>query len=723
MNSNNTLPNEIRSKVFKLTPPWLRGWKGLWVLSAGIYLVVYSLWLFLKWTDPRYELLIAGLAYLPLGIFSAICASYAANQKMLNQDTRRAWVFIAFSMVSLSLADIIYTILESTRGIGFPDIPDIFYLLFYPLAFMGLTIIPTRVYDPSQKKTWKIDLAIMIVSATSLLWYFIIAPTAVAGGESWAEILVAGAYPAMDVLLLASVASILFRRSEINTRYSLYLLGAGLLFYIIGDIGYAWQVLQDLYLTGSWVDIFWTLSYFIIGLAALRQTSLHLTETDIGEKTHANWQTSLLPFIALSVSVIVSFYASSTGDGTGIRTNGLILGTAIAVFLTITRQIITMRENSRLVDDLNLASDQLRENAKILEERVVERTGELEGQTRRLQLAAQIARDAASARNIETLLDQVTILILNRFNLYHTGIYLLDQKREYVVLTASPTEAGKQMIANNHKIGIREENIISRVAATGEPRISPSIEPGMLRLRNPLLPNTRSEMALPLKAENRTIGVLDVQSDQPQTFHEEDVAIMQIITDQLAIAIERTRLLQQVEENLRELQQVHGRSTRESWKSLAESGLIGNTGYHFDNMRIQGITVIPKLGAEAMQAGKLVMQGADGNTQSKQALAAIPVKLRGQSIGVVTVKLRENYNPDTIKTIEQAVERLASSLESARLFEEARSRADREQAIAHVTTSISSATELDGILRTTVEEIGKSLGNSEVSIQLLEYLE
>lgn len=230
-------------------------------------------------------------------------------------------------------------------------------------------------------------------------------------------------------------------------------------------------------------------------------------------------------------------------------------------------------------------------------------------------------------------------------------------------------------------------------------------------------------MALPLKVENRTIGVLDVQSDQPQAFNENDIAIMQVLADQLGVAIERARLLQQVEEYLKEIRRVSGDSTRDSWKSLAERGMLKNKGYRFDNVRIQPVNAAHDLGVSAMQSGKSIIQQEDGISQSGQALAAIPVKLRGQSIGVITVRLKEGYTANTISTLEQAVERLASSLESARLFEEARLRADREQAISHVTTAISSAPEFDAILRTTVEEIGRSLGNAEVSIQLTENLE
>jgi GAF domain-containing protein len=390
------------------------------------------------------------------------------------------------------------------------------------------------------------------------------------------------------------------------------------------------------------------------------------------------------------------------------------------IFLGFFSALAGRRQDSinEKMEELRRQDTELRNTQSDLEKRVVDRTREIESQTLRLRVVAEIAKDTTTARNVDELLQRGARLIHERFNFYQTGIFMLDNIREFAVLIASPTEAGKQMIDDGHRLRVGEVGIVGRVAATGEPRITLDTGMDAIHFNNPLLPNTRSEMALPIKVENRTVGVLDIQSDQSQAFNEDDVAIMQTLTDQMAIAIERTRLLQQVEENLKELQQAYGLSTRESWKSLAESGLLSNAGYRFDNVRIQPIITPPEIGMEAMQSGKMVVRNGRGTEQVKQVTAAIPVKLRGQSIGVVTVKLKEGYSSKTINTIEQAVERLATSLESARLFEEARSRADREQAIAHVTSSISSATEFDTILRTTVEEVGKSLGDSEVSIQI-----
>jgi GAF domain-containing protein len=224
-------------------------------------------------------------------------------------------------------------------------------------------------------------------------------------------------------------------------------------------------------------------------------------------------------------------------------------------------------------------------------------------------------------------------------------------------------------------------------------------------------------MALALKVENQVIGVLDVQSDQPQAFGENDIAIMQILADQLATAIARTRLLEQVEQNLRDLEQAYGRFTREGWKTLSESGLLNKIGYRFDNIRIQPIAEVPTLGEEAMANGTLVSRR-DEHASDKN-FVAIPIKLRGQTIGVVSANLKDGYTQNTIATLELAIERLALSLESARLYEEARLRADREQRIAQIASNIGSATEFDSILRTTVEEVGRILGDTEVSIQIV----
>jgi len=230
-----------------------------------------------------------------------------------------------------------------------------------------------------------------------------------------------------------------------------------------------------------------------------------------------------------------------------------------------------------------------------------------------------------------------------------------------------------------------------------------------------LLPDTRSEMALPLKVENMIIGVIDIQSGQPQAFNQDDIAIMQVMADQLATAIERTRLLEELERNLHELERAHGQYTREGWQTFGRSGRMINQGYRFNNIRIEPITELPSVGNEALATGTIVRSNGDNATN----VIAIPIKLRGQTIGVVNAKLKEGFGENTLATMGSAIERLASALESARLYEEASLRADREQSISQVTSAISASTEYEDILRVVVTEIGTMLNDTEVAIQIL----
>lgn len=380
-----------------------------------------------------------------------------------------------------------------------------------------------------------------------------------------------------------------------------------------------------------------------------------------------------------------------------------------------TRAIIDRQDEiGALAKSYNQMAAQLQETIGGLEQRVAERTKELENQTLRLRAAAEIARDSTSARDLGELLERSAQLILKRFSFYHTGIFLLDHNREFAVLAASPTEAGRKMLATNHKLRVGEIGIVGRVAATGEPRITLDTGIDAVHFNNPFLPNTRSEMALPLKADNVVIGVLDIQSEEPQAFTEDDIAIMQTLADQLATAIERTRLLQEVERNLKELESAYGQYTEENWRRLADRTQAGNKGYRFDNIRIEALNRFPELGEKTFETGSTTI-----STENHQSTVAIPIKLRGQTIGVISLKLKEDYAEDTISTIELASERLASALESARLYEEARLRADREQSISRVTTAISSTSVYEEILQTTVREIGATLKDAEVSIQVI----
>jgi GAF domain-containing protein len=176
-----------------------------------------------------------------------------------------------------------------------------------------------------------------------------------------------------------------------------------------------------------------------------------------------------------------------------------------------------------------------------------------ETQRRATQLAtaAAVARDATAILDVDHLLDETMSLISKQFGFYHAGIFLLDERDEYAVLQAASSEGGRRMLERGHKLRVGEVGIVGYVASTGEPRVALDVGEDTAHFAHPDLPNTRSEMALPLKVQDRVIGVLDVQSTQEAAFSEDDVAVLQTMADQLATAIANARLFEQVQRRAR----------------------------------------------------------------------------------------------------------------------------------------------------------------------------
>jgi PAS domain S-box-containing protein len=191
-------------------------------------------------------------------------------------------------------------------------------------------------------------------------------------------------------------------------------------------------------------------------------------------------------------------------------------------------------------------------HADELEERVTERTAELERRTMQLQTAAEVARDATTAHDLSSLLERAVNLVRERFGFYYAGIFLVDAQGEYAVLRAATGEAGRQMIESRHKLKVGETGIVGHATDSGKPHIALDVGSDAAHFKNPFLPDTRSETALPLQVGGRVIGALDVQSTQEAAFGEDDIATLQIMADQLAVAIERTRLFEQVQVALEE---------------------------------------------------------------------------------------------------------------------------------------------------------------------------
>jgi GAF domain-containing protein len=360
-----------------------------------------------------------------------------------------------------------------------------------------------------------------------------------------------------------------------------------------------------------------------------------------------------------------------------------------------------------------------------LEQRVAERTTDLElsrqqsvKRANELQSISEISKIITGEQKLENLLPLITRLVSERFNFYHTGIFLIDSTHQFAILQAANSSGGKIMLERGHKLEVGESGIVGYVAGSGLPRISLDVGQDAVFFNNPDLPNTRSEMALPLKVYDRTVGVLDVQSESPGAFTENDINTLSILADQIAIALENTRLFTQTQQALDEAQALYRQNLQEGWKTFSrEKEFIGYQQSLTSGKKLTEIVESDEI-QQAMNRGEVLIFHADGVTQ--EASIVVPIKLRGQIIGNINIKAptkNRQWSADEVNLAETISERLSIALENARLIQESQRQVIKEQTISEVTGKIGASINLKNVLQTAVEELGRAMPGSDVIIQ------
>ncbi len=208
----------------------------------------------------------------------------------------------------------------------------------------------------------------------------------------------------------------------------------------------------------------------------------------------------------------------------------------------------------QVADQLSLAL----ENARLFQE--TKRAEEaLKRQNEYLAAAAEIGRLVTSTLDLNTIFSRTVNLVRERFGYYHAAIFLVEETGFNVALREATGAAGAEMKARQHSLPLNDNSIVGRVAQRGEPVIANDTAQEPTHHKNPLLPETRAEAALPLRVGSRIIGALDIQSTSVGAFTPDDQSVLQILADQVAIAIDNARsfeLSQQAVKEMREIDHV-----------------------------------------------------------------------------------------------------------------------------------------------------------------------
>jgi len=389
--------------------------------------------------------------------------------------------------------------------------------------------------------------------------------------------------------------------------------------------------------------------------------------------------------------------SSQTGYDDIVVAAVLLFMTASVLRVIIQRLTDSLHEAESIAKMQEEANLELQELQIGLEQRVDQRTAELQNRVTQLQTISQVSQIIAGIQNLDELLPRIAELISQRFEIYHTGIFLVDNQNEYAVLQAANSAGGQNMLARGHRLRVGAQGIVGNVTSTGQARIALDVGEDAVYFDNPDLPDTRSEMALPLKVAGQTFGALDLQSTQPNAFGDEDIQTLSILADQVAIAIQNARSFEQSRQAIEDAEVAYRQMTGQTWQQVTAQKKV--LGYEYDGATSKPIT----------------------DASKDESSLSIPLMLRGQTIGKLKLSALESdrkWTEDELAMAQAAAERTALTLESARLLEEAQRRATRERVIGDISSSISTFSDMEGILRTAVQQLGRRMGGAEVFLEL-----
>jgi GAF domain-containing protein/HAMP domain-containing protein len=387
----------------------------------------------------------------------------------------------------------------------------------------------------------------------------------------------------------------------------------------------------------------------------------------------------------------------------------------IAAGDTQIRAVVTSQDEiGRLAGSFNEMTDQLGELIGNLENRVQERTLEIEKRSAQIAGAAEVGSYIASIHQIDALLSQVTLLISEKFGFYHVGIFLLDEAGEYAVLRAANSEGGQRMLARGHKLAVGQTGIVGYVTAQRQPRIALDVGQDAVFFNNPDLPDTHSEMAVPLISSGELLGALDVQSTAPDAFTQEDIEILQLLADQVATAFQNAQLFASVQQALQAAHTAYGELSQRAWIELLEE--TPEIGFQSASEQVEFARSVWKPESEqALTTGEIVQGNGAAHT------LALPIKIRDVVIGVIdTYKHIDSgdWTEEEVSTLKNITSQLGVALESARLYEETQFRAESERLVGEITAHIRETMDVDYVLQTAAQEIREALNLAEVEIRL-----
>lgn len=372
------------------------------------------------------------------------------------------------------------------------------------------------------------------------------------------------------------------------------------------------------------------------------------------------------------------------------------------VDFSIASTVITVATNmlksafSRVVYQMQVAFQALNMERQNLEDKVQERTAELESRMSQLRASTTTARTIAETQEITELLKKAAELISERFEYYHVGIFILDKQRGIAFLQAASSDIGKAMIGQVFRIEPDRKNPVAMVVENNRTIITHDLDRSNF-VRDANFPLTRSRMIMPLSVRGNMIGILDIHSDQPRAFSTQDAEILQTLADLTAISFDNVRLIDETRNLLSQLEASTALQTQRTWSKF--------TSRHKNAYLYTPAGVRPVFAPDRSDHG-------DG--------LHMPIVLHGQTIGRIKLRKRKGISNDWTERERDVVEKIslqiALALENSRLVDEAQKNALRNQMIANFSTYVRETLDIEAVARTAATELRRVFDLKEAEI-------
>jgi GAF domain-containing protein len=392
------------------------------------------------------------------------------------------------------------------------------------------------------------------------------------------------------------------------------------------------------------------------------------------------------------------------------------VGMGLGLFVLVIFNWISSRELKRSLQLERDLTARLKAQSRDLEELILQRTQSLERKASQLETTSEIAKLSSEMVDPEVLMFHAVDLIQSRFSFYHASIFMLDESGNWANLVASTGEVGRKLLSQHFRLAVGSASIIGWVTTNRILRISQNVNEDPFYFKIPLLSETRSELAVPLIVGSRLLGVLDIQSAHPNAFSDDDVRAIRAVADELALAVDRARLLRETQQQLEKFQSSYRDLARHSWRRISRVGLEStirvSSRYDEGGMVEDDFKTLE----QAIHKKGTVL------SEDEQEIA-IPVKMRGEHIATIGARKtggNERWSEDEIALLEAVSGQVALALESARQYTEEHRRVSELEVVNRVSQAVSQHLRLDSLYRVVHAQINQVLGETDMYFALFD---